>query len=72
MLQATGSGQHLMHLWRVDRHSEAAGFCQTQQAGQPAAAVARHQHCSGGCYTEGGVEDHAPRLWEGREGAVPG
>ena len=26
MLQATGSGQQLMHLWRVDRHSEAAGF----------------------------------------------
>ncbi|KAA6418486.1 MAG: poly [ADP-ribose] polymerase 3-like [Trebouxia sp. A1-2] len=24
--QATGSGQQLMRLWRVDRHSEAAGF----------------------------------------------
>ena len=45
---------------------------QTQQAGKPAAAVARHQHCSGGCYTEGGIEDHAPRVWEGREGALPG
>ncbi|KAL0037752.1 hypothetical protein WJX77_010894 [Trebouxia sp. C0004] len=26
--QATGSGQQLIHLWRVDRHSEAAGFAQ--------------------------------------------
>lgn len=28
MQQATGSGQQLMHLWRVNRHSEAAGFAQ--------------------------------------------
>ena len=33
MLQATGSGQHLMHLWRVDRHSEAAGFAKHSKLG---------------------------------------
>lgn len=26
VLQATGSGQQLVNLWRVDRHSEAASF----------------------------------------------
>ena len=33
MLQATGSGQQLMHLWRVDRHSEAAGFAKHSKLG---------------------------------------
>ncbi len=46
-------------------------LCPTQQARQPPLAVAWHQHCSGGGHTEGGVEDHAPRLWAGGQGAVP-
>ena len=30
-LQATGSGQQLLDVWRVDRHTEAAGFAAHSQ-----------------------------------------
>ena len=43
----------------------------TQQTRQPAAVVARHQHCCGCCHSESWTQNHASCLWASWTRAIP-